>query len=193
MAQYKAFTNGVEVNGQTVLSVVAGMTSSEFALKMLGNCGIKDPQPYSWYSQQNWLDAFKQIAEKIGPIMLNKIGRLIPEKADWPPFVNSIETALASIDVAYHMNHRLNRKVMFDPKTGSKIEGIGHYNFEKVNEREIKMVCNNPYPCDFDKGIVYATVNKFKPEDVKLISINEEKSNKCRENGGDTCIYTIVW
>ncbi len=194
MAQFVAFSAGVEVNGQTVMSVVSGMstisTFKEMALKILASKGIADPKPDAWYPQQAWLDAFKEIAAKIGSQTLLSIGKKIPENADWPPFVNSIETALSSIDIAYHMNHRINGKVMFDPGTGKLLEGIGHYTFEKVSDKKVKVVCQNPYPCDFDRGIVEAAATKFKPAGA-LVRVTTTDDG--RKRGGESSTYTVEW
>jgi hypothetical protein len=51
------------------------------------------------------------------------IGKSIPENAQFPPEINSIEAGLQAIDVAYHMNHRIDGKPLFDPKTG-KMTGM---------------------------------------------------------------------
>ncbi len=76
MAQFEAFAPGVEVNGQTVLSVVEGMgTMRTMALQILARNGIPDPKPGQWYSQQAWLDAFKAIAESVSPATLFQIGK----------------------------------------------------------------------------------------------------------------------
>ena len=78
MTQFKAFNKDVEVNGETVLSVVAGMgTFKSTALKILKENGIDEPKPGEWYSQQNWLNAFKEISEKIGEHTLHQIGMAI--------------------------------------------------------------------------------------------------------------------
>ena len=67
----------------------------ETGLKILAEHGIANPQPGHWYPQQAWLDAFKAIAEKIGAGTLLAIGKTIPENAQWPPHVDTIEKALA--------------------------------------------------------------------------------------------------
>jgi hypothetical protein len=119
MAQFKAFAPNVEVNGETVLSVLDGMGPyKESGLKILADNGIKDPQPGVWYPQQAWLNAFKIIADKIGVCTLLAIGKTIPANAKWPPQVDTVEKALVSIDIAYHINHR-----------GGE---IGTYHFEKL-------------------------------------------------------------
>ncbi len=172
MAQFKAFENNAEVNGQTVLSIVDGMgTYRETALAILKENGIDSPRKDRWYSQQSWLNAFKKISDSIGKATLFSIGKRMPENAEFPPYVNDLQKALAAIDVAYHMNHRINGTVMFDPGTGKMLEGIGHYKLDRIDDKTYKMVCKNPYPSEFDRGIIDAMANRFKPEGIPRIHI----------------------
>jgi len=180
MAQFKAFTRGVEVNGETISSVLDGMGAFRtLALKILSESGIPHPQAGKWYPQQAWLDAFKVIAETVGEATLYAIGRKIPENAQFPPGIDTLEKALASIDVAYHMNHR-----------GGE---IGHYYYERTGERSAKMVCSNPYPCDFDRGIIVAMAKKFRPADALIIKVRHDDLAPCRKKGADSCTYIIEW
>lgn len=179
MAQFAAYDQSVEVNGAAVVALVDGMGSFETtALGILEKNGIVDPQPGKWYSQQAWLDSFREIATKIGDNTLYQIGRKIPENALWPPNVDSVEKGLASVDKAYHMNHR-----------GGP---IGNYGFEKSGERSARMTCDNPYPCDFDRGIIAATVDKFKERGFAAKIVHND-SLPCRKKGADTCTYLITW
>ncbi len=179
MAQFKAFSPKVEVNGQTVLSVVDGMGAYKAtALDILKQNGIDNPQPNHFYSQQAWLDSFKKIAEHFGPSTLLIIGKKIPENATFPPQIDSIEKALAAIDIAYHMNHR-----------GGE---IGHYQFTVTGNQTGKMVCNNPYPCDFDRGIITAMAVRFAPKDTNP-KVTHDDSQPCRKKGANTCTYLITW
>jgi hypothetical protein len=179
MAQFKAFAPGVKVNGQTVLSAVAAMkVFKDVALQVLAENGISDPKPGQWYPQQSWLNALKVIAESVGESTIGQIGKRTLENADWPPGTNSIEKALASIEVAYHMNHR-----------GDK---TGRYNFEKTGDRSAKVICNNPYPCDFDRGIIEAIAKEFGPRD-SLVAVKHDDSQACRKKGADSCTYLISW
>lgn len=193
MAEFIAIHKDVEVNGQTILSVLDGMAGFEsMASNILMKHGIKNPQPDMWYSQQAWLNAFKDIALKVGSLTLKKIGASIPENAQWPPEITSIEPALQSIDIAYHMNHRLGDKILFNPETGQMNEGIGHYKFSKIGEQAVKIECDNPYPCAFDQGIIKAVANKFKPLGYNL-RLKEHVENGCRQKGGEVCTYTVEW
>lgn len=180
MAQFVAKAPGVMVNGETVNSVVAGMGAFRAAsIKILTENGIGEPKAGQWYKQQDWLNAFKAIAQSVGGSTLFQIGKAIPANAAWPPQIDTIDKALASIDVAYHMNHR-----------GGE---IGHYTFALTGERSGKFVCNNPYPCDFDRGIITAVATKFKPAGVAMVNVKHDDSQPCRSKGGDSCTYLVSW
>lgn len=194
MAQYTAFNKNVEVNGQTVLSVVDGMgTFRSQSLRILKENGIDNPQPEKWYSQQAWLDAFKEIHDHVGEKTLYSIGKSIPENAKFPPEIDDIHKALAAIDIAYHMNHRINGTVMFNPATGSLTEGIGHYTYKKIDDHHVKMICNNPYPSEFDRGIIMAMAEKFKPSSAKRIRVELDPDQPTRIKGDDSCTFDVSW
>ena len=179
MAQFQSYAPGVMVNGQTVLSVVKGMGAfSKTASEILARHGIPSPDPAGWYPQQAWLDAFQEISKSIGPRTLNQIGLSIPANAKFPPGIDSVEKALGSVDAAYHMNHR-----------GGE---IGHYKFTKTAEKQGLMECQNPYPCDFDRGIVEAMVRRFLPPGTAP-KVVHDPSKPCRAKQGNSCTFQIYW
>lgn len=181
MAQYLAFDPHVEVNNQTVRSVVEALdTGKEFRAEVLHKHGIQ-LQDEAWWPQQSWLDAFREIAEEVGEKTLFMIGKAIPEHAQFPPEINNLEAALHSIDVAYHMNHR-----------GGE---IGHYSvlgFDGKN-RAATMVCTNPYPSEFDRGIITTILRRFRPSDSLAQNVMLDLSQPTRKDGADSCTYQISW
>lgn len=179
MTQFKAIDPWVEVKGAAVISVIEGMgLFRKAALRILAKHGISDPRENRWYRQQDWLDAFKEISEQIGSATLEAIGKKIPETAAWPSDIKTIEDALASIDVAYHMNHR-----------GGE---IGHYRFEKGDGTSARIVCDNPYPCAFDLGIIKTTASKFVSGKV-VPNVKHADPQHCRTKGAKSCTYVITW
>src|SRR6056297_1090049 len=159
MATYEAFDRGVEVKGQTVLTIVEtamGRFSEAYqerALQALAAEGITEPDPEEWYPQQTWLNAFETIAEELQPHVLDRLGEQVPEIAAWPNDFETVAAGLRSIDDAYQQNHR-----------GGE---IGYYEFERTGDRSCELTCHNPYPCPFDRGLVrgvakqYASVDAF--------------------------------
>jgi len=176
MKKFEASSDLVRVNGETILSFVKAVPASEDSRKeILKKYGINDPQPGQWYSQQAWLNAFKEISEKVGVITLKLIGKAIPKNAKFPPQIKETKEAFEMLDKAYKMNH----------KGGF----IGEYKFLSFDakKREIKMEINTPYPEDFDAGIMLGLFEKFKPKDAfKQPNVRMEK----RSTG---IVYTLTW
>jgi len=177
MAQFVAFAPNVEVNGNTVTAIAAGMGPA--ALPILAAHGLGNIQPDGWYSQQAWLDAFREIAEgsTASLIDLVAIGMAIPDNASFPPDINTMVAALMSIDVAYHMNHR-----------GGE---IGHYQANVISDHQVDLVCGNPYPCDFDYGIVYSMARRFQPKGLCAYVYHDDAA-PCRKRGDDSCTYHVI-
>lgn len=194
MAQFVSFNAEVEVDGGTVLAFVNSMKrGQETRLSILQKHGLQ-PQIGGWYPQQLWLDAFKEVADTMGDMNLFLIGSAIIENAKFPP-MRDLEEALRSIDIAYHMNHRLHGQVMFDPATGTMLEGIGHYtllSFDGAARRALYK-CENPYPSKFDEGIISEIVRRFRPSDSTRHEVKIDITQPRRAQGADSCTYIISW
>jgi hypothetical protein len=176
----KVFTvsKNVEVIGESLQVMVDGMGAFRgAALQLLGNYGIHNIEKGKWYNDQAFLNAFKEISEKIGPNTLKVIGRTVPEKALLPPTIKDIDTALIAIDQAFHMNHR-----------GGE---IGHYSFKKTGPRNGIMRCDNAYPCTFDQGLLLGFMVKVKKAGENPVV--KHVKGPCRMEGGEYCEYDVMW
>jgi len=146
----------MEVSGEALLSFLKSMpTGIENRLSILEKCGIHEPEEGKWYPAQKLLDAYKFIQEYYGEMNVFLIGKVIIENAKFPPFKN-LEEGLLSINIAYHMNHRVNGKALFSPITGKTTDGIGYYKLVLFDEkaRKAAMVCSNPYPTRLDVSVI---------------------------------------
>ena len=180
MKTFQAASPNVEVNGETVFAIIDGMGAFKSkAIGILSENGIVDPKPGMWFKQQDWLNAFKTISEKVGAFTLNTIGQKIPENAQFPPQIAEIHGALSSINQAYHMNHRNGI--------------IGDYNYTKTDEKSGKMVCTNPYPDDFDKGIITTIGRKFLPSGSFSFKVTIDESQPTRGRGDDSTTFIVSW
>ena len=180
MKTFQASSPNVEVNGETVYSIVDAMgVFRTKATEILNRNGINNPKPGDWYKQQDWLNAFQEIATQLGAATLYNIGQKIPDNAKFPPEIKEIHQALGIIDVAYKMNHR----------GGS----IGEYKYEKTGEKSAKVVCTNPYPDDFDKGLITAMARKFKPATSTMINVSADTNQPSRAKGADSTVFLVNW
>jgi len=198
MMQKWVFEPGIEFSGGMLGAIVeAFKLFPSVAYTRLLNHGIgtmngKDVaiDRQAWYPIESWLAAFDGFAESVGPRALQQIGQNVPKHAAIPPGINDIHGAIAGVNIGYHMNHRKKGKLMFDPATGQTTPGIGVYGCTPVpGERKIISVCENPYPCEFDRGILLAFTLRFE----KTGRVLHDERAPCRRTGGKSCTYNIVW
>ncbi len=193
MAEFKVFTEGVEVSGEAIFSFVHGLEAFHpDALGILARHGIVDPQPGQWFSQQAFFNAFREIADQIGVNALFSVGQHVPDNARWVEGIQSIERGLISIDIAYHLNHRLRGQVLYDEQTETMFEGIGHYRAERIDHNHLWVICENPYPCAFDKGLVSAVAERYKSRSTQIVTVAHDMEHECRTRGDDSCRFIIV-
>ena len=196
--QFKPFESDIEVNGPTVNSIIAGLgyftnlSRRFFSQVNIGTVVNKELiiDMNGWYPQKAWLMAFENIAKTVGDRVLFSIGLSVPANAQFPPWVVDVDSGIKAIDIAYHLNHRKNGRLLFNPDSGSMFEGIGHYGYSRIaGENKIISMCKNPYPCAFDHGIITAMAQKFAPNAL----IRHDDARECRNKGADSCTYIITW
>ena len=194
MAEFVAISENVEVSGDSILVFINSMErGKDTRSEILKKPGI-DPESTIWYSQQRWLEAFKEVSYTLGEMNLFLIGKSIVNNLDFSPVLD-LEEALNTLDVAYHMNHRINGKVMFDPISKSKLKGIGNDKLLEYDPtaRKATLACTNPYPSKFDEGIIVQLVRRFRPSDSIKQTVELDLSKDSRIKGGDSCTYLIRW
>lgn len=136
-----------------------------------------DPRPDAVYSVALYLGAMKELQDQFGTAFLHKVGTFIFENDVRPPGLDSVEAAMAVTNERYYSNHQ-------------NAEGkIGGYYWTKTGERTGHLVCDNPYPCAFDHGLIAST--------CKLISatanVSHDETGPCRHKGGERCTYVVEW
>ena len=185
MSEFISFDENVEVIVEVIAAFQAAFPPEllEVGTMTLRKHGIYKPEPGNFYPLQPFLDAMKDISEQFGDAMLYRIGEQIASNAVLPPGLDSIESALGAIDVAYHMNHR-----------GGE---IGNYLYHDIGEnrglKKAQMVCPNPYSCAFDRGVIEGFAARFKPEGSVDVIVCHDDSQPCRKTGSQACTYLITW
>ena len=180
MAQFKAFSDDSQTLGQSLITWIAASGAFEKRmLQMMKEEGLTEIRPDAWYPMQAILNTCKKIYDSVGPNTLFLIGKNIPEHAVFPPSINSLGKALGAINTAYRMNN--------------KGTDIGFYKLQRTGDQSALMVCENPFPCDFDRGIISAMTDKFKPKGCfHKASVTHDKGS-CRNKGNKSCTYVISW
>ncbi|HVH98564.1 MAG TPA: hypothetical protein VM869_07635 [Enhygromyxa sp.] len=190
--QYRSFVPDIETLGSGLMATLGAFGPLRaIAERVLVRDGLLDEsgvQLNTWYPLQPCLDAMREIDERFGPEILFNIGAEIPNNVVFPTSVVDVHTAVASIDIAYHLNHRRAGRVMYDRETKQMIEGIGHYGYERLSDTHILSTCTTPWPCEFDLGIVATMIRRFEPR-----AIVEHVGSECRRQGASACTYSLRW
>jgi len=195
MTKYKSLEDGISVNKQTVISVIKALPVGEKMRKdLLKRNNIEIDSDAEWFSQQDWLNCFSDIQNLWGERVLFLIGRAIVRNAKFPK-INSLKDALEKLDIAYHLNHCKDNKIMYDADKNFMMEGIGHYKLVKYDENEKKaiVVCDNPYPSMFDLGILDELVKRFSMDENLNAKVYLDSTKETRRTGGKTCTYIVEW
>jgi hypothetical protein len=189
MTTYQPMVPGITVYGQTT-SVFVDVLKSFAVLQqaMLEALGVREVEPDKWYPQEGILRAYQKVDLMLGARGLERFGRQVPPFVVFPPGIDDAHVVLENFDVIYHLNHRRDGVVMFDLATREMTEGIGHYHYERVGEREALVRCDNPYPCRFDMGLTHGFAARFAPD----VAVTHEPG-ECRSKGGQACLYRVRW
>jgi hypothetical protein len=175
----------VEVRGTTVCLVVEGLSdlsdeAARQANEILVDAEMADPEPDSWYSLRDWIDVLDEIGATVGDDALRELGVKVPKGVEWPPDVNTTRQGFDTVNEAYQLNHR-----------GGE---IGSYEFVETGDRERTVICENPYPCPFDKGLLEGVLRVFGEEfNYSPMVLIHETGDECRADGGDRCTYRVTW
>lgn len=152
MIEFRAFSENVEVFGQTILCFVYGIPLYENEMReLLNRHGLTDVQADRWYSQQKWLNAFAEVSEDFGPNTLFTLGKSIPEQAAFRGEFTELKEALDAVDSVFKMNHRNGN--------------AGNYKlvmYDAENKQAI-MESDSSYPMDFERGVLVGMIRKYKP------------------------------
>jgi hypothetical protein len=175
----------VTVSGETIRTVLDGLDAlppdgvDETRTIFEAN-GFRDVDPDKWYPRAAWLAALREVAATVGSDALRSLGQHVPKTTVWPPDVTTVPDAIASINDAYHMNHR-----------GSE---LGAYTFRQTGDHRGRVTSTTPYPCPFDVGIVEGVIREFSPTvTTTALAFVHEVSDTCRADGGEQCTYAVRW
>jgi hypothetical protein len=191
--------SGIEVSGRVIpaaLEAFGDFTVLAGQLLMANGVGKPDRSGFirvdteGWYPLDGYLKTYQEIVQQFGPKMVRKLGGAQARHALFPPTIVDITTAMQSMDVGFHMNHRQHGRIMFDGITGVILEGIGHYHcVQALGQKRIQMRCDNPYPCAFDQGFLEELARRFIPQ----ARLEHETPSNCRSKGAPCCTYLLTW
>jgi hypothetical protein len=178
MAEFIAFDLNSEVAGPFVIATFEAMRRIGVNVRpFLEKHSLDTVKPDTWVNLQKFLDLLKDIKENSGNFFsLISLGKIAPEVSDLS-HIKSIKDIFEFLNTGYLMSHRGG--------------DIGEYITEFLGEHHIRITARNPYPSDFDYGLLWGAAKMFAPESSFVKVVRAE--SPCRLKGNDRCIYDITW
>ncbi len=195
MSPFHAF-KGIEVSGRVVFGLVQAFGQFKAIASQLlldeeigqqGADGLIIADPMSWYAMAPFLRAFTRAGRQMGDSVLHQIGVFVAKNAAWAPNTRDVKAMTEQMDKAYHLNHRKDGQAMWDPTTDRLLEGIGHYRFTPRPDGAMEIEATNPYPCAFDKGLIFGGMRMLQ----SMGSVLHDEAHSCRKHGHASCIYVV--
>jgi len=173
-------TSDVKVSGGTARLVLEGLGQHRKASRhILSRYGLDRPRADNWYSEEELLEVLRTIAAAGPPFTLYNAGMYVADMTSFPPQIDSIQQAIEWLGSVHERSHRGER--------------IGGYTTEETGMGSLTVVSTSSYPCDFDRGLIETTARRFRPLHSGRVSIVHDDSSPCREDGGDSCTYSVEW
>ncbi|WNG15822.1 hypothetical protein [Cystobacter fuscus] len=173
-------TPGVEVQGPIVQALIASVEIVRpEVLRILASHGISASSPRPGYPLPEVLRCLDDIQGRVGRVTVRAIGQQVPRHTAFPPHITSFAMALFLMNAAYRTNHQ-------------GAEHIGGYHHEPVDGQSSRMRCDNPYPCDFNQGVLEGLYARFTGRGTLRLRI-EHETEDCRTRGATACTYRLKW
>lgn len=171
-----------EVIGGSVQIIIQAMGNvREMGLKILKENGIDtNIAPDGWVNLDKWINSLKVIEKSFGPNTLFMIGKKVPEIIQFPKL--DFESAMNSINMSYLGTHKNLDKT------------INYYKFTRKGDKAATVICTNPYPSDFDRGLISGLSRKFPPTNAKgIVDVQLDETKPSRKTGGTSCTFNLTW
>lgn len=186
MAEFSSYEpERVEVVGEVIESFALGFPDDirQFGMAVLDKHGIRQVQTSRFYKAQPFLDAMKEVAQRLGRNWMTRIGERIALSVTLPPEWNTLRAAFEGLNTAYHSKYR-----------GGEI-GDWSYHHEGITAGLFRgiMVSTNHYCCAFDRGVMEGFAKRFRTTGITDVVVRHDDSQPCRKRGADSCAYVISW
>jgi hypothetical protein len=171
----------VELLGLYIDAFVSNIQGAE-TRPIMEKYGLANLDPHGWYPCHKWMDALNELAQlpNVTENMVAvgmEIGKAIPV----PPGVENLtlEQMLMGLDGAYQGVHRNS--------------DVGKYTCERLNDKHLKVTCNDLYPEDLTYGIVYVFAKRFLPPKTAFKVCYDEHILRRDEGGDGPTVIHVSW
>ncbi len=169
-----------EVWGGALLGAAEGLAATGVpwhgVLQLLEEAGLGPPRAEVWVPLAANLAFHAAVERDHGREALRAMGRVVPDTARFAPDMDTLDRALRVLEVAYQVNHRG--------------KGIGGYYCTFHRPKHAEVVCENPYSCDLDLGILERLAEQYGGSGAQ---VSHRPGATCRRLGAKACVFDLRW
>ena len=172
---------GMEISGNLAISLLVNLQAETFQ-PFLQKHGFDDVKPDQWYSYQDLLNIFKDVAEQPGAMFdFVAVGMAAVDRYDLPPHIASMTLEEFFLKVLPTLVERQYRNG--EPTRIS---------VEKVAEKHLLIRTATAYPDDAAYGFMYGFARRFALKGSQFIVKYDENHTRHDVGGEDTHIH-LTW
>lgn len=143
---------------------------------ILDKYGLLNPSTKAWHAHRDVVQMIHEVASGNNDCDLYATGAIVQACFGLSDVTGGVDMALAAVDDYYQSTHR-------GPDAGG-------YQLLKWKCGTISVTCNNPYPCDFDRGMLESLVKRFAPPGT-VLGVAHDHDARCRDLGDHACTYKV--
>jgi len=143
---------------------------------ILNKYGLLSPSEKTWHAHRDVLQMIREVASGNNDCDLYSTGAIVQACLGLSDIKGGVNMALAAVDDQYQSTHR-------GPDAGG-------YQLLKWKCGTISVTCDNPYPCEFDRGMLESLLKRFAPSGI-VPDIVHDHDARCRDLGDHACTYKI--
>ena len=163
-----------EVNSEFITILVESLGNYDIlGIEILEEHGIiTNLLEKEWLSIQHWMNAFREIASRLGPSEIGKVGEKIAGRYS----IQNKESMVHALELLQEKHDKFHQGK------------VGKYEIVGLGTNLVQITSNSPYSCNFDKSMIL-TIAKMVSKEANIKHI----PSSCRDLGHKQCKYLIRW
>lgn len=176
----------IEISGEVILAFSAGFPQEQ--RPSLEDCFSRSGllldsiQSGRFYTYACYLNALKQIRDRFGDIIVEKIAFNCMQHINFPNDWSHYLTSLENLDAGYKLHVRGGH--------------AGHYSYEAVRQgsmSQLRMQDDTPLPCEYTRGVLEGLAKRYPPLGGGQAVIRHDENSPCKKKGDASCTYLVSW
>lgn len=186
MKHFECSDPNAQVKGDLILTFLNSFPDNHghtVAHDLLSKYGIDNPSPGQWYPLQAYLNAMKDVHDKLSDQVLLITGKKMGETTRLEGEFDHVDYFVKHLDEYYTSNHRGDAgHYLCKDETGNSSMNAVH------------VTSTTPYACSYERGFLEGVAEHFKHQPgVTDVILKRLENEPCKQKGAESCSYMLEW